>query len=133
MIQANELHVPGLTPVARATLLTAANAVESGLAEVTVSMTYRKQTKTEPRIAGKDYVAMPGVSYEAQTGKLMVLRYKDNALNRREQRVGRIYFKIRSVTRSDGATPFGYSNVLPEGITDFVVLGTRMLPPKVQE
>jgi hypothetical protein len=125
MIQHNEINAPSLTPVAKAALVTAANAVEAGLADVTVSMTYRKQTETRPRVAGEDYVGMPGVSFEAQTGLLMVERYTDNSVNRKAKRVGRIYFKIRSVTRADGASPVGFTNVRPEGITAFVILGTR--------
>jgi hypothetical protein len=130
MIQPNELHTPNLTPVARAALVTAANAVEMGLAEVTVAMTYRKQTKTRPRVAGEDYVAMPGVSCEAQAGTLMVERFVDNPANRKAQRAGKVYFKIRSTTRADGSEPIGFTNIRPEGITAFAVLGTRPLPRK---
>lgn len=125
MIQSTELHTPHLNLVAHAALLTAANATEMGFAEVTVAMTYRKQTDTKPRIAGEDYVSMPGVVNEAQTGILVVERYVDNKQNRKLQRVGRVYFRVRSVTRADGATPAGYTHMRPEGLTAFAILGTR--------
>jgi hypothetical protein len=125
MIQHTELHTPHLAPVARAMLLTAANVVDQGYGEVTVSITYTKQTDTKPRIAGEDYVAMLGVVNQAQSGPLVVRRYTDNKLNRKLNRVGKIYLRIRSVTRADGAKPIGHTNIRPEGITGFVVLGTR--------
>lgn len=125
MIQQTELHTPHLNPVARAALLTAANVVEQGFAHVTVSMTYRKQTDTKPRIANEDYVAMPGVTMHAQSGKLVVMRYTDNRVNRKLNRVGKVYFRVRSITRADGATPAGHTNIRPEGITAFVILGTQ--------
>lgn len=130
MIQSNELHTPNLKPLQHAALLTAANATEMGFAEVTVSMTYRKQTDTKPRIAGEDYVEMPGVSHEAQTGVLAVERYVDSKSNRKLARAGKVYFKVRSVTRADGAEPVGYTNIRPEGITAFVILGTKPLQPR---
>lgn len=127
MIQSTELHTPHLTRLAHAALLTAANATEQGFAEVTVSMTYRKQTDTKPRIAGEDYVGMPGVTQEAQAGILVVERYVDNKQNRKLARVGKVYFRVRSMTRADGANPIGYTHMRPEGITAFVVLGTKMI------
>lgn len=130
MIQHTELHTPHLNAVARAALLTAANVVEQGYGEVTVSVTYRKQTDTKPRIAGEDYVAMVGVVNEAQSGLLTVVRYVDNKLNRKLKRVGKVYFRVRSVTRADGAEPIGFTHIRPEGITAFVILGTKTLPQK---
>lgn len=130
MIQHNELNTPYLDLATKAALVTAANAVAQGVAEVTVSMTYRKQTKTRPRIAGEDYVAMPGVSMEAQTGTLMVHRKVDNPANRRKGVVGEVYFKIKSNTRADGDQAFGFTNVRPEGITAFVVLGVKAITPE---
>ena len=123
MIQQNELKTPHLNPVSAAALLTAVNTVDQGLARVKVSMTYRKQTKTRPRIAGEDYVSMPGVSHESQTGSLRVFRRVDNPANRRNGVVGQLYLKVTSVTRADGVKGFGYTNIRPEGITGFVVLG----------
>lgn len=133
MIQQTELQTPHLNPLARAMLLTAANVVDQGFGEVTVSLTYDKQTDTKKRIAGEDYVGMPGVSMQAQTGVLVVERYQDNAANRKLMRVGRVYFRIRSMTRADGANPIGYTNMRPEGITAFVVLGTKLRQPQVAQ
>lgn len=130
MIQHNELNTPYLDAATKAALVTAANAVEQGVAEVTVSMTYRKQTRTRPRIAGEDYVAMPGVSYEAQTGLLTAHRKVNNPANRRAGVVGEVYFKIKSNTRADGEQAFGFTNVRPEGITAFVVLGVKAVTPE---
>jgi hypothetical protein len=127
MIQSTELRTPHLTAVAHAALLTAANATEMGFAEVTVSLTYTKQTDTPPRIAGEDYVGMPGVTKQAQAGVLVVERYVDNKLNRSLNRVGKVYFRVRSMTRADGAKPIGHTNMRPEGILEFVVLGTKPL------
>ena len=132
MIQQHEINTPHLDPMSKAALVTAANAVAEGMAEVTVSMTYTKQTKTRARMAGEDYVAMPGVSYEAQTGTLMVHRRVDNKANRRKGVVGQVYFKIKSTTRADGEQAFGYTNVRPEGITAFVVLGVQPITPSVE-
>lgn len=132
MIQQNELNTPHLDANSKAALVTAANAVFSGAAEVTVSMTYNKQTKTRPRIAGEDYVAMPGIAPEAQTGTLMVHRRTNNAANRRKGVVGEVYFKIKSVTRANGQESFGYTNVRPEGITAFVVLGVKAITPSTE-
>jgi len=129
MINQNELNTPHLDAASAAALLTAANAAAEGLAEITVSLTYRKQTKTAARIAGEDYVAMPGVSFEAQTGRLSALRKVNNPANRRKGVVGEVYLKIKSVTRADGVESFGYTNVRPEGITAFVVLGVKAIAP----
>jgi hypothetical protein len=129
MIQIHELNTPNLTPVAKAALVTAINTVEQGLAEVTVSLTYSKQTDTRPRIAGEDYVAMPGVTQEAQTGRLTVARYTDNRQNRKLGRVGKVWLQVKSTTRSDGVEGFGYTRMRPSGITGFVVLGVKPLAP----
>jgi hypothetical protein len=133
MIQQNDISTPALDQASKDALVTAANTVLEGLAEVTVSMTYRKQTNTRARIAGEDYVAMPGVSMEAQTGTLIVHRRVDNPANRRKGVVGEVYFKIKSVTRADGVEAFGYTNVRPEGITGFVVLGMKAITPEPEK
>ena len=127
MIQQTQINTPHLDQQTKAVLVTALNSVVDGLARVTVSMTYNKQTKTKPRLAGEDYVAMPGVSQEAQTGSLSVHSRVDNPANRRKGVVGQVYLKIKSVTRADGVESFGYTNVRPEGITAFVVLGVQAI------
>jgi hypothetical protein len=123
------ISTPHLDAAQNAELLTAINTVDDGLAILTVSMTYRKQTKTKPRIASEDYVAMPGVTMEAQTGTLSVHRKVNNPANRRKGVVGQVYLKVKSVTRANGVEAFGWTNVRPEGITAFVVLGTKLIEP----
>ena len=130
MIKQNELNTTNLNRVQAAELLTAVNSVDEGLAVITVSMTYRKQTKTRARIAGEDYVGMPGVSYESQTGTLSVHRKVNNKANQRKGVVGEVYLKIKSVTRADGVESFGWTNVRPEGITACVILGTKLIVPE---
>jgi hypothetical protein len=129
MISQNQVNTPHLNEQTKAVLVTALHSVADGLAKVTVSMTYNKQTKTKARLAGEDYVAMPGVSHEAQTGTLSVHSRVDNKANRRKGVVGQIYLKIKSVTRANGVESFGYTNVRPEGITGFVVLGVQAITP----
>jgi len=129
MINQNELNTPHLDAASAAALLTAANAAAERLAEVTVSLTYRKQTDTPARIAGEDYVAIPGISFEAQTGTLSAHRKANNPANRRKDVVGEVYLKIKSITRANGVESFGYTNVWPEGITAFTVLGIKALAP----
>ena len=125
----NTITTPHLDAVQNAELMTAINTVDDGLAIITVSMTYRKQTKTRARLAGEDYVAMPGVTMEAQTGTLSVHRKVDNKANKRKGVVGEVYLKIKSVTRANGVESFGWTNVRPEGITAFVILGTKLIEP----
>lgn len=132
MIQQHEVKTPNLDTMGRFALLSAANAAAAGAAEVTVSVTYDKQTDTKPRIAGEDYVEMPGVGSEVQTGTLMVRRRVDNPFNRRKGVAGQVYFKIKSVTRANGEEAFGYTNVRPEGLTGFVILGIRALNAEPQ-
>jgi hypothetical protein len=132
MIQLHDLNTPNLNQLERAALLTASNAVEQGFAHVTVSLTYRKQTDTKARIAGENYVKMPGVSHEAQTGLLAVERYVDNKVNRKLGRVGKVYLRVKSVTRADGANPTGFTHIRPEGITGFVVLGVQPIQRTAQ-
>jgi hypothetical protein len=127
MITAQQFQAPSLSLAEYQLLLTTVNAVEAGVVDATVSMTYTKQTKTRPRLAGEHYIGMPGVSMESQTGTLSVIRRVDNKANRKAGVVGQVYLKIKSVTRANGVEAFGYTNVRPEGITAFVVLG---LTPK---
>lgn len=125
----NTITTPHLDAAQNAELVTAINTIDAELAILTVSMTYRKQTKTKARIASEDYVAMPGVSMESQTGTMSVHRKVDNKANQRKGVVGEVYLKIKSVTRANGVEAFGWTNVRPEGITAFVVLGTKLIEP----
>ncbi len=128
-IQANELQTPDLPPQQKAVLLTTLIAVEAGAGVATVHMTYRKQTKSKPRIAGEDYVSMPGISPEVQMGQITsVFRLKDNAKNRREGKVGALRFRLASVSRADGITPTGFTTVIPSGIRSFAMTGFQPAP-----
>jgi len=110
-----ELIVPSLDITQRQLLLLALNTVLAGLGKITVALAYNKQTESKPRLAGKDYVAMPGVDPTAQFGEIVRVfrRKKDNALR----------FTIASASRGDGATPIGYTAVIPEGIKSFTITG----------
>lgn len=128
-VQANELSCPDLPPQQFAALLTTLNAVEMGAGVATVHMTYRKQTKAKPRIAGEDYVAMPGITPEVQNGQITsVFRLKDNAKNRREGTVGAVRFRLASMSRADGISPTGFTTVIPSGITSFALIGFQPSP-----
>jgi len=107
----------------RRDLLLSVLACEAG-ATVTVALRARKATDTTPRIAGSDYVDV-GLPRDLHIGQLSVHRYVDSAENRRKDRVGRIYLKIRSVLRADGLTPYGWVNVRIEEITSFSILGVE--------
>ena len=122
-IDFNRINTPALDLGTRAQLLLSIATVLQGNGVVTVALTYDKQTDTRARIAGKDYVGMPGVSNKAQIGKLSVFRYVNNAANRKLGRVGDIYLKVETSTRADGTTPVGYANLRPEGVTAFKILG----------
>lgn len=127
MIKPKEISTPHLDLPSKAALMTAINVVDAGLMEVTVSMTYRKQTRTRKRLAGEDYVGMPGVTMASQIGILRVLRRVNSERNRRAGVAGKVYFRVVSCTRANGVDPAGFTNIRPEGITAFVVLGARPL------
>lgn len=128
-IQINELDTPSLPAQQKAVLLTTLNAVEAGTGVATVHMTYRKQTNSKPRIAGEDYVAMPGITPEVQIGQITsVFRLKDNAKNRREGKVGAVRFRLASMSRADGVTPTGFTTVIPSGIRSFAMTGFAPTP-----
>ena len=127
-VNPSDLNTPNLSQAEAQALLTTVNAVAMGLGSATVSVCYNKQTKTKARIAGEDYVAMPGVTPEAQTGTISVHRRANNRANQRKGVVGQVYLKIKSVTRANGQEAFGYTNVRPEGLTAFVVLGFTPAP-----
>jgi hypothetical protein len=123
MIGTHEIVNRNLHPIQACSLLMAANMAEAG-AEVTVCMTVPKVTDAAPRQGnGVDFLSLPGIAPDAQIGPMTVHRYVDNAKNRREERVGQVYFKVRSITRANGLRPFGWTNVRPEQITGFMLLG----------
>jgi len=119
-----DLNTPKLSILEKQALLVTLNAVGAGMGEAHVAMTYNKQTKAPPRLPGEDYVAMPGVSPEAQHGVITsVFRLTNNAENRRKGRVGAVRFRVRSATRADGVEAAGWTTMIPDGLTSFVVTG----------
>jgi hypothetical protein len=114
-IQPNEITTPHLNFIERQALLLSLNSAMFGLGEVTVGFVYDKQTKTKPRIAGKDYVSLPGTDTKAQFGQIVMVA--------RRQKDGGVYFKVASMTRGNGQSPRGYTNVRPEGIRQFTITG----------
>jgi hypothetical protein len=132
-VQDNELHTPKLPPQQKGVLLTTLNAVEAGTGLATVHMTYRKQTKSKPRLAGEDYVAMPGITPEVQIGQITsVFRLKDNPKNRKAGTVGHVRFRLASMSRADGVNPTGFTTVIPAGITSFALTGFQPSPAALQ-
>lgn len=124
MQQPHEISTPHLSPAQRAVLVTAIAAAEQGL-EVRIALTYSKQTSARPRIAGEDYLALPGVSPEAQMGVLRVKRYTASKANVRSGKAGKIYLLVESLTRGDGLKPVGYTAMRPEGIKEFTVVAVN--------
>ena len=121
---ATDLNTPHLSMLEKQALMVTLNAVGAGMGEATVAMTYNKQTKAPPRLPGEHYVAMPGVSAEAQHGVMTsVFRLTDNPTNRRKGTVGAVRFRVRSATRGDGIDPQGWTTMIPDGLTSFVVTG----------
>jgi hypothetical protein len=134
MVQPNELQAPNLSIQHRAALLMAVNAVGCGLGSVTVAVCYpAKQTNTEPRIAGKHYVEIPGVGPEVHVGKLTVGRRVDNKANRRSDTVGKLKMLINSLMRADGVYPSRPTGLCVEGLTSFVVTGFQPTIPLQQD
>ena len=117
LVQPHEAETPKLGFAERASLLLALNTVLLEQGEVTVSLTYEKQTDAKPRVAGKDYVAMPGVDPHAFFGRL-------TSVSRRKAD-GRVYFNVESLSRGDGTTPAKPTSLIPAGITSFVVTGCK--------
>ncbi len=132
MIETHEMDTVRIHPEQRSALLLAAIAVEQGVT-VTVSLSAPKVTSAPARRPGADFVpASEDIPRDLHVGALEVHRYVDNAKNRREDRVGRLYFKVRDVFRADGFRPFGWVTVRPEDITSFKVLGLRTPQPQVE-
>jgi hypothetical protein len=122
MIRIQEIENKHLHPMQHAQLVMAVNMVELG-AEVWVSLTAPKTGDSKPRIAGKDYIALPGIAPDAQIGTLHVDRYVDNPSNRRIGRVGEIKLLVNSITRCNGRDPKRPTGVRVADITGFMVMG----------
>ncbi|MCI0562782.1 MAG: hypothetical protein MN733_30235 [Nitrososphaera sp.] len=113
LIQPKELDTPNLSIQERQFLLMALNTSLTCQATITVAFTYDKQTKGPARVAGRDYISLPGTSPKTQLGAIhRVWRAKEG-----------VRFTVRSLTRGDGTNPTGYITVIPEGLRSFVISG----------
>jgi len=120
---------PKLSQVEASKLLEVVNAVRSGEAQYSVTVTYDKQTKAKPRIAGEHYDPLPGVVAKCHTGTVVAAP---------TNKAGAVYLRIRDAARAPvpGETPdpdaeAGWTCVKPEGITSFRVLPNGKLPGPV--
>jgi hypothetical protein len=132
MIYPHEITNKHMSPFMRGQLLMAAQSVESGHT-LWVHLTAPKQGDTNPRVSGKDYVGLPGISPDTQIGPMAVHRYVDNRDNQKLDRVNLVYFKVRSITRANGLQPFGWTGVRPADITGFKILGIESPDPMATE
>lgn len=115
------VNAPGLSQAEASKLLAVVNEVRSGEAVYSVTVTYDKQTKAKPRIAGEHYDALPGVTVKVHTGTVVAAP---------TNKKGETYLRIRDAARAPlpGETPdpdaeAGWTCVKPEGLTSF-----RLLP-----
>lgn len=123
-VMPREIHTPNLPAGGATQVWSAANLHQSGQ-PIFVSCTYRKQTTSKPRIAPRDYVALPGVAMDAQMGPITsVFRRKgDNAVR----------INIWSITRQK------HTCIIPEGLTAFTMMPIpeemlqAMLPRQAQQ
>lgn len=111
-------ETPGLTPAERAVLLTVVNATIAGLFRFEVACTYNKQTTAKPRIAGLDYLALPGTTTKMHHGQLLAVLVNS---------CGGIRLRIADRSRGDGQNLTGYTDLLLSGLTAFQV--RAILPP----
>ena len=125
-----ELSTPLLNALEKNALVMALNSVILGAGTVSAAFLYDKQTATKARIAGEDYVKMPGVSAKATMGDIvLVCRQVNNAANRRKGTVGRVYFLVPNTARATGASKTSFSFIRPAGVSEFVV--TSFIPTEV--
>lgn len=101
----------------RSLLCAAINHLNAGKL-VHVSLTYRKQTKAKPRIAGEHYVELPGISSEVMFGAFSAFRTK----------AGLLRFRILTPARSTGEDA-GWASLIPAGLTGFAMTGVFTPPP----
>ena len=115
---------PRLDPVQQSELFRALVGARQG-ASVSVSFTYVTQTdstKVKRRIAGKDYVAMPGVGSEVHFGLVTGAEApEDGVFRRKKDQVLR--FRIQDYARPRGAEAWSWMSVVPAGITQFAITG----------
>lgn len=107
------IEFPNLSAAESAALNQALALVGAG-AKVTLSVTYKKTTKSKPRVEGQDYVTIPGVAPNVIIGAVSKV-----ALNKK----GLPYLLVDAVTRqSTDPTGRGWTCLKPEGIESAAVL-----------
>lgn len=110
-----DISTPSLTDAESAKLLDCINGMRTGEHVYLVRVTYRKQTRAKPRIAGEDYVADPALRSDAHEG----IMYAAPTNKRRE-----VYLRLADgARRPDETAEHGYTCLKPEGLTSFKVLG----------
>lgn len=110
-----DISTPSLSDDESAKLLDCINGLRTGETIYLVRVTYRKQTRAKPRIAGQDYVADPALRSDAHEG----IMYAAPSNKRRE-----VYLRLADgARRPDETAEHGYTCLKPEGLTSFKVLG----------
>lgn len=112
------VDTPALTPAERVVLLTAINATLFGIFRFEVAFTYSKQTTAKPRLAGVDYLPLPGVTGKLHHGILCGVLVNAE---------GKLRLRIADRSRGDGARLSVPTDALLSGLTAFQV--RAVLPP----
>lgn len=103
-----------ITAHERMQLLIAINGTRSGLFRFYVAFEYKKQTKSPPRIAGVDFLQLPGCPTNVHLGWLVAAPTNKN---------GKIYLRLADVARADGQNYTAWTSVIPTGLTSFQIRG----------
>lgn len=106
------VETPNLAPMERMLLLTTLNATIFGLFKFEVAFTYSKQTDAKPRLAGIDYMALPGSSPKMHHGVLCGVLCSAE---------GKLRLRIADRSRGDGARLSAPTDARLDGLTAFQV------------
>jgi len=128
-IQSYEVKTPHLDIAQRSALLMSLAFDQQG-GNVWGALTYDNQTDSTPRKPGADFVEVPQIPHDLHIGRVTVHRKVDNPKNRRDGTVGKVYLRVQSYTRGDGASPTGWVAMRPEGLTSFKITGFRLAQPE---
>lgn len=113
------IEAPKLNPVERAALLTAINAVRAGIFTLDVAFLYDKQTTAKPRVAGVDYMALPGDAGKLHVGVLVAAP---------TNKAGEVYLRVLDTARGNGSAGAQWTTVKLCGIKGFQVRAVRAGP-----
>lgn len=120
-INATKLNAPDLMALNMAVAGT-----QTGLLRFYVAFTYDKQTKAKPRVAGQDFLALPG----GATRKLHMGWLYAAPVNKK----GSVYLLIADVARADGNKHFAWTAVRPDGLRDFQIRGiAQVIAPQTTQ